>query len=260
MSRICKSHSAEFKAQVPPSSTSWGHNISWVVNSIWSSCDCNSSLEERCIRLHDNWLFREAGASGERLLHTNQRTACQDRLVDDGTRFFSRCLQTVGIERWQERVDSVNRNLSIVQQSRLLNMSRSGWYYESKGETPLNLSLMRMMDEQFLLTLYDGSRQMVRHLRRTGYCVRRKCVRRLRRLMGLKAIDQSPQTSVPNSEHALYPYLLNGLDINQPNQVVYGYHLYPHKARIPLSGNYYGLVEPKGSVVADFQYTISNAM
>ena len=116
-------------------------------------------------------------------------------------------------------VDSANRNLSIVQQCRLLNISRSGWYYESKGETPLNLSLMRMIDEQFLLTPYYGSRQMARHLRRAGYCVSRKRVRRLMRIMGLKAIYQSPKTSAPNPEHAIYPYLLNGLDINRPNQV-----------------------------------------
>ena len=116
-------------------------------------------------------------------------------------------------------VDSVNGNLSIVHQCRLLSISRSGWYYESKGETPLNLSLMRMIDEQFLLTPYYGSRQMARHLKRAGYCIGRKRVRRLMRLMGLKAVYQSPKTSTPNPEHIIYPYLLNGLDIKRPNQV-----------------------------------------
>lgn len=116
-------------------------------------------------------------------------------------------------------VEPANSNLSIVQQCRLLSISRSGWYYESKGETPLNISLMRMIDEQFLVTPYYGSRQMARHLRRTGYCVSRKRIQRLMRLMGLKAIYQSPKTSVPNPEHAIYPYLLNGFDINRSNQV-----------------------------------------
>ena len=116
-------------------------------------------------------------------------------------------------------VDSVNGNLSIAQQCCLLSISRSGWYYESKGESPLNLSLMRMIDEQFLLTPYYGSRQMTYHLRRAGYCIGRKRVRRLMRLMGLKAIYRSPKTSMPNPEHAIYPYLLNGLAINRGNQV-----------------------------------------
>lgn len=116
-------------------------------------------------------------------------------------------------------VEPANANVSIVQQCQLLSISRSGWYYEGKGESPLNLSLMRMIDEQFLMTPYYGSRQMARHLKRIGYCVSRKRVRRLMRLMGLEAIYQSPKTSLPHPEHRKYPYLLNGLIINRPNQV-----------------------------------------
>lgn len=116
-------------------------------------------------------------------------------------------------------VEPANANVSIVQQCQLLSLSRSGWYYEAKGENPLNLSLMRMIDEQFLMTPYYGSRQMARHLRRMGYCVSRKRVRRLMRLMGLEAIYQSPKTSLPHPEHKIFPYLLHGLSINRPNQV-----------------------------------------
>ena len=116
-------------------------------------------------------------------------------------------------------VDPANSHVSIVRQCRLLSISRSGWYYERKGENPFNLSLMRMIDEQFLATPYYGSRQMARHLRRTGYCVGRKRVRRLMRLMGLEAIYQSPKTSIPHPDNKIYPYLLNGLIINKPNQV-----------------------------------------
>lgn len=57
-------------------------------------------------------------------------------------------------------VEPANANVSIVQQCQLLSLSRSGWYYEVKGKNPLNLSLMRMIDEQFLMTPYYGSRQM----------------------------------------------------------------------------------------------------
>jgi len=116
-------------------------------------------------------------------------------------------------------VEPSNENVSIVQQCLLLSISRSGWYYESKGESPLNSSLMRMIDEQFLMTPYYGARQMARHLRRLGYCVSRKRVRRLMRLMSLEAIYQSPKTSLPHPEHKIYPYLLRELIINKPNQV-----------------------------------------
>lgn len=116
-------------------------------------------------------------------------------------------------------IDPANRNLSIVKQCRLLKVSRSGWYYEAKGENAFNLTLMRLIDEQFLETPYYGSRQMSRHLRRFGYQVSRKRVRRLMRLMGLKAIYQAPKTSLPHPEHKIYPYLLKELTINRPNQV-----------------------------------------
>ena len=78
---------------------------------------------------------------------------------------------------------------------------------------------MRVIDEQFLATPYYGSRQMMRQLRRSGYLVSRKRVRRLRRLMGLQAIYQTPKTSLPHPQHKVYPYLIKDLNINQPNQV-----------------------------------------
>jgi putative transposase len=65
-------------------------------------------------------------------------------------------------------VDPAHPHVSIVRQCHLLSISRSGWYYESKGQSPLNLALMQMIDEQFLTTPYYGSRQMARHLRRIG--------------------------------------------------------------------------------------------
>jgi putative transposase len=87
------------------------------------------------------------------------------------------------------------------------------------GESPLNLNLMRLIDEQFLETPYYGARQMARHLRRLGYWVNRKRVCRLMQKMGLMAIYQKPNTSKPHPEHKIYPYLLRGLDITEPNQV-----------------------------------------
>ncbi len=116
-------------------------------------------------------------------------------------------------------VVAANNNLSIAVQCRLLSISRSSWYYNLKGETPLNLKLMRLIDEQFLLTPYYGSRQMARHLRRQGYCVGRHRIRRLMRIMGLRAIFQEPRTSIPHPQHKVYPYLLRNIAITRPNQV-----------------------------------------
>ena len=116
-------------------------------------------------------------------------------------------------------VDLHHPRLSITRQCALVLISRSSFYYEGKGESPLNLALMRLIDEQFLETPWYGSRQMARHLRRQGYCVGRKRVRRLMRLMGLQAVYQAPRTSDPHPAHRVYPYLLRGLEIDRPNQV-----------------------------------------
>ncbi|MCH8808804.1 MAG: transposase [Proteobacteria bacterium] len=98
----------------------------------------------------------------------------------------------------------------------MVSISRSSFYYRGKGESPLNLNLMRLIDAQFLETPWYGSRQMARHLRRLGYTVGRKRVRRLMRLMGLQAIYQAPRTSDPHPDHRIYPYLLRGLVIDRP--------------------------------------------
>ena len=60
---------------------------------------------------------------------------------------------------------------------------------------------------------------MTRHLRRLGHAVGRKRVRRLMTTMGLAPIYQRPRTTVPHSEHRIYPYLLRDLVVDRPNQV-----------------------------------------
>ena len=116
-------------------------------------------------------------------------------------------------------IDPDHSELSIVRQCELASISRSGFYDQPAGETPLNLALMRLIDRQFLETPWYGSRQMARHLRREGYPVGRKRVRRLMAKMGLEPIYQRPRTTVPHPEHQIYPYLLREMVIERPNQV-----------------------------------------
>ena len=121
-----------------------------------------------------------------------------------------------------ERKAMIRRDLpglSLSQQCQVLAISRSSFYYAPKGESPSSLELMCRIDELFLKYPFYGSRQMVRRLRREGLCIGRHRVRRLMRLMGLEAIYQAPRTSDPHPAHRIYPYLLNGLKIDRPNQV-----------------------------------------
>lgn len=109
--------------------------------------------------------------------------------------------------------------LSIGAQCRLLSIARSSFYHTPQGETELNLTLMRRIDEQFLETPFYGVRQMTWHLRNEGHRVNQKRVRRLMRLMGLMPIYQKPNTSRPATGHKTYPYLLRDLRVDHPNQV-----------------------------------------
>ena len=56
-------------------------------------------------------------------------------------------------------------------------------------------------------------------LKRLGYKVNRKRIQRLMRIMGIEAVYPKPRTSRPHPDHKVYPYLLRGLSIDQPNQV-----------------------------------------
>jgi putative transposase len=101
----------------------------------------------------------------------------------------------------------------------LLDISRSGLYYQAKGISEDELDLMKLIDRQYLATPFFGARKIAACLKGEGHMVNRKRVRRLMRLMGLKAIYRRPRTSKPALGHKIYPYLLGGMKITRPNQV-----------------------------------------
>ena len=134
-------------------------------------------------------------------------------------RFFGQRAQAMSRGERKAMIARERPGLSLSRQCRLLTIGRSSFYYAPKGESPVNLALMRRIDELFLKYPFYGSRQMVRQLRRDGVRAGRHRVRRLMRLMGLQAIYQSPRTSDPHPSHRIYPYLLEGMAIERPNQV-----------------------------------------
>jgi putative transposase len=125
----------------------------------------------------------------------------------------------MSLDRRRQMIEPEHPRLSIVRQCELVSISRSGFYHRPAGETALNLELMRLVDAQFLETPWYGSRQMVRHLRREGYVIGRKRIRRLMAKMGLTPIYQRPRTSTPHPDHQVFPYLLRELVIGRPNHV-----------------------------------------
>jgi putative transposase len=108
-------------------------------------------------------------------------------------------------------IEPAHPHLSIARQCELVGLPRSTYYYTSQGESPENLHLMRLLDEQYTETPYYGMRRMTAWLQRQGYEVNHKRVARLLRTMGLETVYPKPHTSQPHPEHRGYPYLLRGM-------------------------------------------------
>jgi putative transposase len=115
-------------------------------------------------------------------------------------------------------IDRTNREIPISHQVDLLGISRSSVYYEPVVDD-YDLLLKRLIDEQYTLTPFYGSRKITAHLRRNEHVVNRKHVQRLMREMGIEAIYPKPHLSQPHPEHKIYPYLLRGVNIDRKDQV-----------------------------------------
>jgi len=122
-------------------------------------------------------------------------------------------------EERKSMIEPYNRKISRSRQCKLLGISRSSTYYQPKGLSKRDIKLMRAIDEQYLKTPYYGRRRMRLALKKRGFQVSEKKVRRLMQLMGLKAMTPGPSTSAKHPEHKVYPYLLRNLSITRPNQV-----------------------------------------
>lgn len=115
-------------------------------------------------------------------------------------------------------IDNSNREISISHQAELIGISRSSVYYEPVVDEH-DLLLKRLIDEQYTLTPFYGSRRIKVSLRRNGHEINRKHVQRMMREMGLEAIYPKPRLSQAHPEHKIYPYLLRDVMIDRKDQV-----------------------------------------
>lgn len=124
----------------------------------------------------------------------------------------------------KERKALIRRDseLSILRQCELLEIHRSGVYYEPKGETALNLELMRLIDQENLLHPWLGVPRITTWLQKDkGYAINHKRIERLFKVMGLSATGPKPNTSKKGKGelHRIYKYLLKGIKIERIGQV-----------------------------------------
>jgi putative transposase len=114
---------------------------------------------------------------------------------------------------------------SVQRQCDLLGLSRSTAYYRRQADPQrkaFELKLLALIDK-----LYTDQPCRGRYGMRDALAeehdiqVNHKRIRRLMRKLGIEAIYPKPRknTSAANKQHKKYPYLLNTLEINRPDQV-----------------------------------------
>jgi putative transposase len=112
-----------------------------------------------------------------------------------------------------------SHTLSVVRQCVLLDLSRSSVYYTPPSVAASALALMRRIDELHLNHPFAGTRMLRGLLAGEGLLVGRRHVATLMKKMGIEALYQRPNTSRKHPHHAVFPYLLRGLDITRANHV-----------------------------------------
>lgn len=115
-------------------------------------------------------------------------------------------------------INEQHDQISIRRQCELLDIARSTLYYVptvADDET----AIANEIYELWLKRPAGGYRKITEQLKRNGHNINHKKVLRIMRDMKIQAIYPKPKTSVADSEHQKYPYLLADLPITAPNQV-----------------------------------------
>lgn len=116
-------------------------------------------------------------------------------------------------------IEENHKHLSKRQQCKLLGVNRNRLKPRQTKQTAHDEELMRLIDEIHMKYPFYGQRNIVHALKNLGQKVGRKRVRRLMGIMGIESLAPKPNTSQPNKEHKIYPYLLKKFPIVEANQV-----------------------------------------
>ena len=119
-------------------------------------------------------------------------------------------------------IDKDHSEIPVRRQCELLNTNRSMVYYEPKPISEFDLMLMEKIDQLYTQYPFYGVPRITKHLNIVDKInVNHKRIERLMGLIGIQAIYPRKKwnTSQPDLKHQKFPYLLNEININQPNQV-----------------------------------------
>lgn len=126
----------------------------------------------------------------------------------------------MSLEQKRELIRPGFEGMSISKQCKSLGLMRSSYYFKPRGESLYNEQLMKLIDGRFLEHPETGVCRMTDWLNLDmGHHVNTKRVRRLYKVMNLRTLFPKKNLSKARSGDHKYPYLLNGLVIDRPNQV-----------------------------------------
>ena len=118
-------------------------------------------------------------------------------------------------------IDRNNAEINLTRQAELLDISRSGIYYQPIIDQR-EIAIKNAIDKIYTDCPFYGSRKIKEQLNRQyEISICRDYARSLMRNMGLQAIypKRKPNLSLSGKQHKKYPYLLKNLEIIRPNQV-----------------------------------------
>lgn len=123
-------------------------------------------------------------------------------------------------ERRQQLVEANYAELSLRRQCELLQINRSTIYYKSAHIDANDVDLVNEIRDIWERYPFYGYCLITKELKFKGHKINRKRVQRLMQVGGIQAIYAGPNTSKRNKLHAVHPYLLRGVDIVRPNQLL----------------------------------------
>ncbi len=103
--------------------------------------------------------------------------------------------------------------------AKLLGINLSSLYYQSKGFSVDNVTLMNEIKDIYNQYPFMGYRRITALLNHSGYQVNRKRVSRLMHVLNIKAIYPKRNLSKRRQEDMVYPYLLTEHKPVKPNDV-----------------------------------------
>ena len=110
--------------------------------------------------------------------------------------------------------------VSVERRCQLLGLPRSSYYRgPASGLRSGDLEMMQRIDKLYMEQPWMGSRSLANHLTTPEAPLGRERARRLMLTMGIESLAPHPCTIKRHTKHPVYPYLLRGMTINEPNQV-----------------------------------------